>query len=469
MSIQVVGVNPSGDAPDVHGAESREDGPSFAGLFEQVKKSKPPALDDRKVERREDDSREAQAARSSDAADGAAAASGSEDVVAPVQQQERRAQEASPGRGASDSREEGETAVDRSTPQSAKEGVPVAPRQSLLEANQELNLMLKFNAAASTSFEMQLKQTAAGQQDMAMLVPRKEVPLPVKEATVPRGEMDREKPESAPVMAKGAADSRDTVRSETGRPAEGAASGQPEGARPQSADLRADRGSSTGNPDAETSTPQKSRGGESTPTQSPSQRASMNAAVAEVRVDETVTDAASEMAKPVTGDPLAKAGTIGPKLASPLASAAPQKMAAPEVDLANQIVQSAKLLLKNGQESIEIRLKPDILGKLFMRIDVVDRVMTAQMTVQSEQVKTMIESQLQTLQTALESSGLRLNRVAISVEDSQRADSQKSDSWNHEQASPDGQDDSRNDNKDEEPNERSKRPPRNPRQVHIRV
>ncbi|MBI2838931.1 MAG: flagellar hook-length control protein FliK [Acidobacteria bacterium] len=469
MSIQVVGVNPGGDAPDVHGAESREDGPSFAGLFEQVKKSKPPAQNDRKVERGEDDSREAQAQKSSDAADGAAVASGSEDVVAPVQQQERRAQEASPGRRVSESGEEGETAVGRSTPQSSKEGVPVAPRQSLLEANQELNLMLRFTAAASPSFEMQLKQTAAGQPDMAMLVPRKEVPLPVKEATRPQGETDHEKPERAPAMAKGAADSRDAVRAETGRPAEGAASGEPDGAPPQAADPRADRGSITDNPDTEPSIPQKSRGGESVPTQSPSQRASTNAAVAEVRVDETATDAASEMAKPVTSDPLAKTGTVGPKLTAPAASAAPQQMAAPEVDLANQIVQSAKLLLKNGQESIEIRLKPDILGKLFMRIEVVDRAMTAQMTVQSEQVKTMIESQLQTLQTALESSGLRLNRVAISVEDSQRADSQKSDSWNHERASPDDQDGSRDDNKDEEPDERSRRPPRNPTQVHIRV
>lgn len=480
MSIQVLGVNPGGDAPDVHGAESREDGPSFAGLFEQVRKSKPPAQDDRKVERREDDRPEGQAEKSSDAA---AAASGGEDVVAPVQQQEGRTQEASAGRSAPEAGDEGEPAGGRSTPQTAREAVPVAARQSLLEANQELRLMLKFTASASQSFEMQLKPNASGQQDMAVLIPRKDQPQAAKEARRlqaetrrPQAETNREKPDSSPAISKGAADSSRTAGSETARPLERLANGEPNGTRPQSADSRslsqeppADRGTTTGGPDAETSMAQKSRGAESAASRSQSQRGPQNAAATEVRADETAADTPGEQTKPVTGDPLAKAGTIGTRSAARLASAAPPPLPAPEVDLANQIVQSAKLLLKNGQESIEIRLKPDILGKLLMRIEVVDRAMTAQMTVQSEQVKTMIESQLQSLQTALESSGLRLNRVSISVEDSQRAGSQKSDTWNHEQASPDDQHSSRGDKKDEESNERSKRPPRNPRQVHIRV
>lgn len=473
MSIQVLGVNPGGDAPDVHGAESREDGPSFAGLFDQVKKSKPPAQDDRKVERREDDRPEEQTEKSSDAA---AAASGGEDVVAPVQQQERRTQEASASGRAPEAGDEGQPAGARSTPQTAREAVPVAARQSLLEANQELSLMLKFTASASQSFEMQLKPNASGQQDMAVLIPGKDQPQAAKAARSPQAGTNREKPDSSPAISKGAADSSRTAGSETARPSERLANGEPDGTRPQSADSRslsqeppADRGTTTGGPDAETSTAQKSRGAESAAARSQSQGGPQNAAATEVRADETAADSPGEQTKPVTGDPLAKAGTIGTRSGARLASAAPPPLPAPEVDLANQIVQSAKLLLKNGQESIEIRLKPEILGKLFMRIEVVDRAMTAQMTVQSEQVKTMIESQLQSLQTALESSGLRLNRVAISVEDSQRAGSQKSDTWNHEQASPDDQHSSHDDKKDEESNERSKRPPRNPRQVHIRV
>jgi flagellar hook-length control protein FliK len=64
---------------------------------------------------------------------------------------------------------------------------------------------------------------------------------------------------------------------------------------------------------------------------------------------------------------------------------------------------------------MELSLKPDHLGKLKMKIAVEHQVVTAQFTVESEQVKHIIETNLVQLRKSLQEAGVQVENLTVTV------------------------------------------------------
>ncbi len=81
-----------------------------------------------------------------------------------------------------------------------------------------------------------------------------------------------------------------------------------------------------------------------------------------------------------------------------------------------QIVQKAELLLTNKLSEVKIDLKPEFLGRLTIKVMVEEGVVTARFIAENQQVKHMLESNLNTLRQNLESQGIRVERAEVSVQ-----------------------------------------------------
>jgi flagellar hook-length control protein FliK len=84
-------------------------------------------------------------------------------------------------------------------------------------------------------------------------------------------------------------------------------------------------------------------------------------------------------------------------------------------DLFAQIVDKVKVLVNNGHSEMEISLKPEHLGKLQLKISVVDQVVTAKFTAESQQVKEVIETHLNQLRRNLQDTGVQVDQLMVSV------------------------------------------------------
>ncbi len=80
-----------------------------------------------------------------------------------------------------------------------------------------------------------------------------------------------------------------------------------------------------------------------------------------------------------------------------------------------QIVENAKLMLAGSHSEMEINLKPEHLGKLQLKIAVENQVVTARFVAESQQVKGIIETNLNQLRDHLRESGLQIENVTVSV------------------------------------------------------
>lgn len=81
-----------------------------------------------------------------------------------------------------------------------------------------------------------------------------------------------------------------------------------------------------------------------------------------------------------------------------------------------QIVQKAELLSTNKLSEVRIELKPEFLGRLTIKVMVEEGVVTARFIAENQQVKHMLESNLNTLRQNLESQGIRVERAEVSVQ-----------------------------------------------------
>jgi flagellar hook-length control protein FliK len=80
-----------------------------------------------------------------------------------------------------------------------------------------------------------------------------------------------------------------------------------------------------------------------------------------------------------------------------------------------QIVDQARIMVHQGQSELEMNLKPEHLGKLKLKIAVEHQVVTAQFTVESEQVKQIIETNLVQLRKLLQDAGTQVQNLTVSV------------------------------------------------------
>ncbi len=84
-------------------------------------------------------------------------------------------------------------------------------------------------------------------------------------------------------------------------------------------------------------------------------------------------------------------------------------------DIANQIIEEIKVVIKPSQTSMELQLNPEHLGKVQLTLTSKEGLMTAQFTTQTQMAKEAIESQMQVLKQNLENQGVRVEAIEVNV------------------------------------------------------
>lgn len=84
-------------------------------------------------------------------------------------------------------------------------------------------------------------------------------------------------------------------------------------------------------------------------------------------------------------------------------------------DIANQIIERIRVVIKPEETSMELQLNPENIGKVNLTVQTKGGVMTAQFVVQNEVAKEAIESQLQTLKDTLNLQGVKVEEIEVTV------------------------------------------------------
>ncbi len=87
------------------------------------------------------------------------------------------------------------------------------------------------------------------------------------------------------------------------------------------------------------------------------------------------------------------------------------------IDIVNQVVEKIKVSLGTDSTSMEMQLNPEHLGKVPLNVSSKDGMMTAVFSVQSEEAKAALESQMFTLRENLELRELKVDAVEVNVSD----------------------------------------------------
>lgn len=85
-------------------------------------------------------------------------------------------------------------------------------------------------------------------------------------------------------------------------------------------------------------------------------------------------------------------------------------------DVIRQIVDAVKITNNQTLQSIEIQLNPENLGKINLTVSTRNGIITAEIATQSEQVRRAVESQMTMLKENLESQGIKVDAVEITVQ-----------------------------------------------------
>lgn len=87
------------------------------------------------------------------------------------------------------------------------------------------------------------------------------------------------------------------------------------------------------------------------------------------------------------------------------------------IDIVNQVVEQIKVTLGKETTSMEMQLNPESLGKVLIHVSSNHGVMTANFTVQTEEAKEALQSQMYSLREALESRSIKVDAVEVEVSD----------------------------------------------------
>lgn len=85
-------------------------------------------------------------------------------------------------------------------------------------------------------------------------------------------------------------------------------------------------------------------------------------------------------------------------------------------DIMEQIVKKVELLNKANNSEMTIQLKPEFLGKMMIKLIMDDGVLTARFTTESQQVKNLLEANLNSLKQNLEANGIKVERTEVNVQ-----------------------------------------------------
>lgn len=86
-----------------------------------------------------------------------------------------------------------------------------------------------------------------------------------------------------------------------------------------------------------------------------------------------------------------------------------------EQTVTNQLMMKIKLMAGENKQEVEMHLKPESLGKLSLKIIHERGEVLAKITAENQQVKEILESNMQMLKDALENSGLTVQNLSVSV------------------------------------------------------
>lgn len=84
-------------------------------------------------------------------------------------------------------------------------------------------------------------------------------------------------------------------------------------------------------------------------------------------------------------------------------------------EVINQVVEQAKVVLGQDKSEMVIHLKPDHLGKLELKVVTEQGIVAAKFVAENNQVKEIIEANMQLLKDALEKQGLSIDNVSVQV------------------------------------------------------
>jgi flagellar hook-length control protein FliK len=86
-------------------------------------------------------------------------------------------------------------------------------------------------------------------------------------------------------------------------------------------------------------------------------------------------------------------------------------------DIINQVIQKAKVSLNGAKSEMILELKPESLGKLQLKVVSERGVIVAKIVAENEQVKAILESNMQTLKEELQKQGMQIEGFSVSVGD----------------------------------------------------
>lgn len=89
------------------------------------------------------------------------------------------------------------------------------------------------------------------------------------------------------------------------------------------------------------------------------------------------------------------------------------------------IPEFTKFIQQGEKQTISFQLTPENLGKVNLTIDLVDNFITTKIEVENEQVKQFIQSNIEQLKANLQSNGIQLNNINISLADYSQKQNQK--------------------------------------------
>ncbi len=103
------------------------------------------------------------------------------------------------------------------------------------------------------------------------------------------------------------------------------------------------------------------------------------------------------------------------------------------INIVNQVVEQIKVTMGKEMTNMQLQLNPESLGKVLVSVTSNHGVMTANFTVQSEEAKEALQSQMFELREALESRSLKVDAVEVEVSDFTFSQSSQADSQNQKE------------------------------------
>lgn len=92
-------------------------------------------------------------------------------------------------------------------------------------------------------------------------------------------------------------------------------------------------------------------------------------------------------------------------------------------DVVNQVMEQAKVILGQDKSEMVIQLKPDHLGKLELKVVTEQGIVAAKFIAESQQVKEIIETNMQLLKDSLQKQGISIDGVSVQVRQDNRSES----------------------------------------------